>query len=384
MDVPRPAPELALVLGGGGARAAYQVGVLRGIARRYPNLRAPILTGVSAGAINAAFLANHEGKFVDAVNALTELWSSLRMEDVVQARATKLLGTTVRWGLNLVSGGSSHAPPVQGMVDTTPLRQLLTRTFAPRTAEAQFSGLSHNIARGNVHSLAVTTTNYATGESVTWVQGGDVMMSTRPMQLTLPCILTPDHIAASASLPLFFPAVQLAGDWHGDGGLRQTAPLSPALHLGAHKILAIATRREQPTGGSRAFASGQPYPAPARIIGLMLNSIFLDMFDTDATTMERINQLVRKLPPEERAPHREVKLKVIRPSADLGLVAREFEFQLPGALKYLTRGWGTQQSSSADSLAVVLFESGYTRRLIQIGEQDAEAWGDEIAEFLES
>lgn len=375
---------LALVLGGGGARAAYQAGVLRGIAQRYPNLQIPILTGVSAGAINAAFLANHQGDFATAVEGLTQLWANLKVEDVMRARPSQLLGTTLRWGINLLGGGSSHAPPVRGMVDTAPLRELLTRLFAPPSAAAQFSGLSRNIEVGKVRSLAVTTTNYATGESVTWVQGQENLGWSRPMQVTLGCTLTADHIVASASLPLFFPAVQLNGDWHGDGGLRQTAPLSPALHLGAEKILAVAARRELPPGGSRRWRAEQPYPAPAQILGIVVNSIFLDMFDNDAVTMERINQLVRTLPPEQRGGHREVKLKVIRPSADLGRIAREFEFELPGGLKYLTRGWGTQKSASADSLAVLLFEAGYTQRLMQIGEQDAEAMRDEIAEFIES
>jgi NTE family protein len=357
--------------------------VLRSIARRYPALEFPILTGVSAGAINAAFIANHEGKLGEAVDSLCSLWSNINMDNVVHVRSGQLLSTGLRWGVNLLGGGNSHAPPVRGLMDTAPLRALLNRTFAPRQADGEFSGLSDNIRSGRLHSLAVTTTNYATGESTTWVQGENVSGRSQPMQLTLPCTLTADHIAASASLPLFFPAVQLSGDWHGDGGLRQTAPFSPAIHLGATKILAIAARRELPPGGSRRYAE-QPYPPPAQVVGLMLNSIFLDMFDNDATTLTRVNRLVKKIPAADCGRYREVKFKVVRPSADLGRVAREYEDRLPGPLRYLLRGLGTKKSASADTLAVLLFESGFTRRLMEIGEQDAETWHEEIAEFVES
>jgi NTE family protein len=217
---------------------------------------------------------------------------------------------------------------------------------------------------------------------VTWV-GGKCKEWHQGVRLQRPSQITLDHVLASAAIPLFFPAVRLADGWHGDGGIRQTAPLSPAVHLGADKILAISPRR------NRGLVKLDPedadrYPPPAQILGILMNSIFLDMLDHDAERMDRLNSLIERVPPEQRNGLRPIKLFNIRPTADLGKLAREFERELPRGFRYLTRGWGTKQSQGSDALAMLLFEAEYTRRLVEIGEADGEARLDEFSEFLAS
>jgi NTE family protein len=195
------------------------------------------------------------------------------------------------------------------------------------------------------------------------------------------CRLTVEHVMASAAIPLFFPAVQLDDGWHGDGGIRQTAPLSPALHLGARRILAISPRR------SRADLAGleqrgSHYPAPAQILGILMNAVFLDNLDHDADAMQRLNGVLNGLEPEQRRGLVPVELVVVRPSADLGRIAGEYEHTLPSGFRYLLRGWGTKQAPAADSIAMLLFEAEYTRRLISIGEEDGEARLDDIERLL--
>ena len=186
---------------------------------------------------------------------------------------------------------------------------------------------------------------------------------------------------ASTALPLLFPAVQLENAWYGDGGIRLAAPLSPVLHLGARRVLAISTRYEKgPDEVDETAIHG--YPPPAQVAGVLLNSIFLDLLDNDALRLERLNQLLAMLPPEHRAGLEPVKLLVLRPSQDLGKLASQFEAQLPRSFRFLTRGLGTRETKSPDILSFVLFQPDYLRTLMEIGEADADARIEEIAHFL--
>ncbi len=368
------------MLGGGGARAAYQAGVLRGIASMMPSVHFPILTGVSAGAINAAYLANASKDFASTTHDLVQLWEGIRSEDVIATQGGPLVGNVLRWGIRLLSAGKDPLPPTRSMLDTGPLRRLLTMKLAA-TSSGQLPQLQRNIESGALEALAITSTNYATGQAVSWVSGRNPKMWQRPLRRSEPCEITVEHVMASTALPFFFPAIEIAGHWHGDGGIRLTAPLSPALHLGARKILAITTRRV-PGVRPLPMEHANVYPSPAHILGILMNAIFLDNVDFDAANLERINRLFADDPNGRDGELRRVELFVIRPSEDLAAIASEFEFELPGALKYLTRGWGTQESRSSDSLAMLLFEAGYARRLIELGEADAERQADELLAFL--
>ena len=376
---PPPRGTLALVLSGGGARAAYQVGVLRALARRFPDLSPPILTGVSAGAINAAFLAGREGSFADAVERLFELWSTLSADRVFEVRATSLARNLGRAGLKLVSGGAPTAPGPRSMVDTRPLRELLERLFGSEGAPLR--GIDANLARGRLSAVAIVASSYSTGQSIVWVQGDATRAWERAHRKSEHVRLTVPHVMASAALPLFFPAVEVGGRWYGDGGIRLTAPLSPAIHLGADRILAITTRYRR-TREEAAEPQVQGYPPVAQVAGALLNAIFLDLFDADALTLERVNGLIERLPPEDRGELRPIELLVLRPSRDLGKLANEYEADLPRAFRFLTRGLGTRETRSNDLLSLVMFQADYLAHLIRLGEADAQARCGEIEAFL--
>jgi NTE family protein len=371
--------DLGMVLTGGGARGAYQVGVLAYLARAFPDLNVPILTGVSAGAVNAAHIAAHPGTFYQAMAELRTLWSELRPQDVFKADAPNIGWTALRAGMRLVSGGILPSPQVRGLLDTAPLRQHLEESFA--CINGELTGIAANIKRDKLKAVAIVATSYSTGQSVVWIQGKDVELWTRPQRLTIPTQITVDHVMASAALPLFFPAVKVGNAWYGDGGVRLAAPLSPALHLGANRIIAVSTRyaRTQKDAEESAITD---YPPPAQVMGIVMNAVFLDLIDQDAQRMQRINKLIEKVPPERREGMRPVKLLVVRPSRDLGRLAAQYEPRLPPAFKFMTRGLGTRKTKSPDMLSMLMFQPDYLTRLIEMGEADAEARADEFKEFL--
>lgn len=374
--------DLAIVLTGGGARAAYQVGVLRGIASRLPETRFDIITGVSAGAINAVFLASRPGPLRATVDELTDLWKNVHVEDVFRVDLPSLAKHFLQWGLRLVSGGSRVGPPVKGLVDTAPLGRLLRRAL-PVNEGREIAGIAQNVDRCDPKAIAVMSLNYGTGQTVTWVQGCDIQPWERPLRRSMKTRLTIAHVMASAALPLFFPAVALGDGWYGDGGIRLLAPLSPALHLGAQRILAISTQygksfdeADEPTT--------QGYPPPAQILGQLMNAIFVDVMDEDALRLQRSNAFLAEMPPAQRRGYRVVDLVVLRPSQDLGKLVRMYEPRLPRGFRFLTRSLGTRETSSPDVLSLLMFQPDYLTRLIEIGEGDAEARFSEIAALVEA
>lgn len=375
--------DLGLVMGGGGARAAYQVGFLRCVARQFPNLAVPYITGVSAGAINAALLASHHGSFLQAVDELTGLWTRLTLEDVFRVDAGALGRSVTGWARQLVTGGlgKRSGPRVRGLVDTDPLRRYLTEVL--HAVDGELTGIHSNLERDRLRAVAISTSSYSTGQSVTWIQGQpDIRGWDRPQRTARRTVLTVEHVMASAALPLFFPAVQLDGAWYGDGGIRLTAPLGPAVHLGARRIMAISTRYDR-SAKEAGEAVIHGYPPPAQVLGVLLNAVFLDLLDADAVRLELINRLIAELPPEKRAGLEPVDLLILRPSEDLGKLANRFEVRLPRGFRYLTRGLGTRETRSPDFLSLILFQPDYLEALIEIGERDATARADEIAAFLE-
>jgi NTE family protein len=364
------------VLTGGGARAAYQVGFLRALARNLPDLRVPVVTGVSAGAINAVFLAAHPRGLPAAVDELTDLWTGLSPGGVFKIQPWNLAWTTVRWGLGLFSGGYGRSTDVRGLLDTSPLRDLLERAL--EDDRGKIPGIAANLASGRLESLAVTTLKYATGQSVTWVQGKDISAWERPQRLGVNTEIEVEHIMASSALPLLFPAQQLGDGWYGDGGVRFLTPLAPAIHLGADRILAISTRYARTLEeASRPAVTG--YPPPAQILGAMLNAVFLDSIDQDALRLERVNRLLAGAARDELKP---IRLLILRPSRDLGRLAAEHEAELPRAFRFITRGLGTRKTSSPDFLSLLMFQKDYLCRLIECGEADTEARIDDIRELL--
>ena len=380
-DTPPTAPDdLALVLVGGGARAAYQVGFLGELIRRHPTARFPILAGTSAGAINATWLAAREGSLAEAIGALVEHWRRQRVDRVFRVDGPSLMGLVARWGLRLVSGGSTLAPRVRGLLDTAPLRATLREQLRPNP-DGEIAGIARNLAAGRLRALAVSTSSYSTGQSVMWVQGGDLADWSRPYRRGRRAAITVDHVMASAALPLFFPAVRLDDGWHGDGGIRMMSPCSAPIHLGARRILAVSNRHRGITQ-----AASEPvirdYPPPAQIAGQLMNAMFLDDLDQDGLNLQRLNTLVRALPAHRRLGLHPVELVIIRPSQDLGRLSLQFEPQLPRMFRHLTRSLGSRETTSPDLLSLLMFQPDYIHRLLEIGAADAAAAGGRLAALL--
>ncbi|MYA06927.1 MAG: patatin [Holophagales bacterium] len=370
---------MGLVLTGGGARAAYQVGLVRHLAKRLPEFHFDVLTGVSAGAINASFLASHTGSAAEATEELMNTWLDLTPDHVFRDDGWSLGKIVLRWLLNLASGGLRYRPQVRGLVDTSPLGNHLANVLGVEAANGRaLPGIAKNLARGRLDAVAVTTVEWSTGQTVTWVQGRDIETWERPKRRSERALLTLDHVLASASLPLIFPAVRIGEAWHGDGGVRLTSPLSPALHLGCDRLIAVSTRHE-PLAPRTAAAA---YPPPAQFAGVLLNAVFLDQLDQDANRMELVNGLLARMPESERGPLRLVDLVLLRPSEDLGRLASRFEPRLPKAFRFMTRGLGTRDTKSPDLLSLLMFQPDYIRALIDVGEKDAEARHGEIAALL--
>jgi NTE family protein len=375
-------PCVGLLLDGGGARAAYQAGVLRGLARGIPGLKFPILTGVSAGAINTAHLACAVDPLESAVERLVGLWSAVRVENVFRVDTLRLLRLVASWSLRLGTGGRLGTSGARALTDTSPLVEFL-RSQIPNDRD-RLLAIDDNLRSGRLRAVGVMTTNYSTAQSNTWIQALDAPAWTRPNRIASPCFLTIQHILASAALPLFFPSVSLGDEWHGDGGIRLIAPLAPALHLGADRVLAISTRYRFKSDRPEKLIPG--YPPPAHVAGFLLNAVFLDALDYDLATLERINGLLLAARDRERVRTdlRVVKALILRPSVDLGRLAGEFEVRLPRFFRFLTRGWGTRDTSSPDVLSMLMFQEDYLSRLIEIGEADAAARLDEVREFVEA
>jgi NTE family protein len=372
------ADDLGVALGGGGARAAYQVGFLRALARLFPNLHVPYVTGVSAGAINAAHLASHHGTFLQSVQELSDLWERLEVHDVFRTDSPSLFINVMRWANQLLSGGApGHY--VKSLVDTQPLRSYLSDVL--HAVDGELTGIAYNIETGRLRAAAISTSSYTTGQSITWIQGKNIQAWERPQRRAAPCTLTVEHVMASTALPLFFPAVELEDGWHGDGSIRLTAPLSPALHLGSRRIIAVSTRYAA-SYEEAAAPEVHGYPPPAQVAGVLLNSIFLDLLDNDALELERINELVARTPRERRNGLRPVKLLVLRPSIDLGKLSSAYEADMPRAFRFMTRGLGTQDIQSPDFLSFILFQHDYLCTLMDLGEKDSMARADEIERFI--
>ena len=367
-----------LVLGGGGARASYQAGVLQFMADALPQVDLSIITGVSAGSLNAAYLCNDRRGFEAATHHLVNTWENLTSEDVYETPS----GFQLFWSVLRKSDTEETGEliPRYGLVHTDPLHSFLNKSLS--ASDGRLTGIRKNIHEGVLDACAFITTNYATGQTVAWTDGRELENWDRSDRVSYCEELTVDHIMASSSLPLLFPAIQLGDTWFGDGGIRLADPLSPAVHLGADRIFAISTRY----GRSRREADEplvQGYPPAAQIFGLLLNAIFLDRLDQDAALLERINALLRVIPARKRQGMRPIDLLVLRPSVDLGKLSRQFEADLGGILKLIGRGLGSKDTKSPDWLSMILFEPEYSTRLIEIGYEDAKLKRESLLRFFD-
>lgn len=375
-------PKIGLILAGGGARAAYQVGVLKAIARmRAPNTvnPFPILCGTSAGAINAAALSIYSKDFQDAITRLVWVWSSFSVEQVIRSDVLGLAKSAAHWLLAMMVGGLGQNNPAS-LFNRQPLRHLLQRNMPCEL-------IKEAIDSGAIDALSVTASGYSSGQSVTFYQSKhEIKPWNRAIRVGCPTEITVDHLMASSAIPFIFEAVKINREFFGDGSMRQLAPISPALHLGAERVLVVGVRSENDNEFQRQKTTG--YPSVARIAGHVLNSIFLDSMEMDLERLQRINRTLSLIPKEHfhsgTVGLRPVKALVVSPSRDLSKIARDHAFRLPRSLRFLLGGVGAMDRDGNSLLSYLLFDKAYCRDLIALGYNDTVKRRDEIMAFLDA
>ena len=371
----------ALILTGGGARAAYQVGVLAAIAELLPDKqRNPfgIICGTSAGAINAAYLATRSDDFAAGVVDLRRLWRSFHAGDVYRADAMGMAASAVGW-LAAMAGGWLVKKSPRSLLDNGPLRLLLTQHL-------DFSRIDSAIAADRLQSLSITCSGYGSGQSVSFYKGRhDIEPWNRAQRLGAHVKLNIEHLLASSAIPFVFPAIKINREYFGDGSMRQTAPISPAIHLGADKILVIGAGRQAKQEIFRPADSH--YPSVAQIAGHTLSSIFLDSMWADLERIQRVNKTVSLISEQVRREQgmqlRPINVLVIAPSERLDDLAARHAASLPWAVRAFLGGIGAMNKNGGALTSYLLFERPYIRALIQLGRKDTLARREEVMQFLD-
>ncbi|EZI26338.1 patatin-like phospholipase family protein [Pseudomonas extremaustralis] len=372
-------PVTGLILSGGGARAAYQVGVLAAIAELLPPGAPnpfPVIVGTSAGAINAVTLASGAMDFTAAIKRLTAFWQGFRSHLVLRSDWPGVIHQASRFCLHSLLGLGARVPVA--LLDSSPLRELLQERL-------NLDGIDDAIRRQHLHAVAVTAFGYESGQAVTFYQGGGAIVPwLRHRRIGVPTELTVEHLLASSAIPLLFAPVKLDLEYFGDGAVRQSAPISPALHLGASRVLVVGVsgnpRGNEPTA-QRSYTGQQP--TLAQIGGHMLNSTFIDSLESDIELLERLNQFSHLQPADSAARGlAPVDVLVIAPSQPIDEIAARHRQELPAALRLFLRGPGATKTSGAGVLSYLLFEAGYCSELIELGRRDALAKREEITRFL--
>ncbi len=378
---------IGLVMTGGGARGAYQAGVLKRVGEikrieSYGN-PFPVIGGASAGAVNGSAVAAGCDDFPLVTRTLAEMWANLRPSDVFHCDFASQAHNSLTWILDLSFGGVTGGGHARSLLDAAPLRRFLSRHL-------DCERIQENIKYGNLYALAISATNFSSGKSYLFIQGakGHPMWQ-RTRLVTVAARITVDHICASAAIPLIFEPVQLkiprGTAFFGDGCARLQQPLSPVIRLGAERLFAIGVRSE--TLSAPEVSSAEKSPSLAKVMGVLFNVIFLDHLATDIEHLERLNHLLESgqiVQPEveECERIRPLKVLVVSPSVNLSDLAGQHQRDMPSMIRYLVSGLGREADSSSDLMSYMLFTSKYTRELIDIGYRDAEERIDEIEEFL--
>ena len=373
--------KTALVLPGGGARGAFQVGVLRAIAEMLPHGCSspfPILSGTSAGAINSVVLASKARRFRVAVAELENVWGHFRSDQVYRTDALTMFRSSLHWFAAIVLGGMFVGTP-RSLLDNSPLRALLSRNI-------RFPRIERSIDAGHLHAIAITAAGYGSARSTTFFQANrDVHSWARTRRTGIRRNLNLDHLMASIAVPMIFPPVNIGGEYFGDGAMRQATPLSPAIHLGADRILVIGVRDEAALPAPDPD-NPQPFPSFAQIAGYMLDTLFMDGLYSDLERMTRINQLIDSVPMADRRGSlthmRPIDTMVVLPSKDLRAIAHKHLDQMPRPVRMLLRGLRGGAPSEDRLLSFLLFERNYTRELIELGYSDAMQVKDQLMDFV--
>jgi NTE family protein len=384
-------PHIGLVLSGGGARAAYQAGSLRAIAEilgRSGSEKAASpfrsISGISAGAINAAFMGCNADDFGRATGEAWKLWAELRSEKILQTNPFFLTRLAFQWMRDLSLGGlTTKRPQSNHLLGTGPLHKLMAAIF-------DFESLDRNLASGLLKGMAISATHYGNGSSVTFFDGdASILPWTRNSRIGVRRKIRLEHVLASAAIPILFEPVRIENAFYGDGSVRLRAPLSPVIHMGAEKIVTIGIRYERPIDAAldRHEHCKMEKVSLIEIAGVMMNGAFMDGLESDIERLQRVNRTVSLVPKEAwtgiDTPLREVPILVLKPSKDLGeMAARQFE-EFPFLIRHLLKGIGASAETGSDLLSYLAFDSSYTTQLLELGFQDAMGRRKEIAEFFE-
>ena len=376
--------NLGLVMTGGGARAAYQVGVLQAIAEITQAKESPfqVITGVSAGAINSAYLMSRADQFGTAVKGLWDLWTNLESERIYRSDPAAVATLGSRWLQTLGLGGMFTQSRANHLLSTQPLRELLER-------ELHLDRIPGYLKSGHLRGVSFSATNYLTGTAISFFDGAPAIEEwVRSTRIGVRTTLTVDHVMASSAIPVFFPPTRIQGALYGDGCIRLTSPVSPAIHLGADRIIAVGIRYfrtlEQTIELNRNAKRDEL--SIAEIGGVLMNAVFLDSLETDIERLERINRTVSLMSPEQRMkqnpPLKVIPILALRPSQDLGRLAQGTLKEFPGLIRFLLRGVGAKEDKGWDLVSYLAFERAYTSQLVDLGYSDTLSRREEILEFM--
>jgi NTE family protein len=373
----------ALILSGGGARAAYQVGVLQALAEILPAEHAnpfPIICGTSAGAINALALAAHPGNFKESVNSLANMWRSLSVGDVYLHGWMDIIKGLGLLGLSLFNQGIGGKKPLS-LLDNSPLWDLLG-------SRIPFHNIQQSIASGKLFAVSVSAMGYSSGHTVSFFQGHESIEGwKRYRRGGIPTQLRLEHLLASSAIPTIFPAIRIDREYFGDGALRQLAPISPALHLGAESLFVIGVSGNRSAAKPNKRLPVKHSPSMGQIVGHLLNSAFVDSLEGDLEHMELINKLVKLIPEEQKQTAgfhlRAVENMVISPSSPLDVIAGRNVRYLPDSLRFFLRAIGaTAKGGGATAASYLLFSTEFITDLMELGYQDGLAEADAMREFF--
>jgi NTE family protein len=371
-----------LILPGGGARGAYQVGVLKAVAeilpRRSPNPFS-VISGTSAGAISSAVLASQARVFRHAAADLERVWGHFRSHHVFRCDSLTMFRSSLHWAAAMVFGGLGLGNP-RSLLDNSPLRELLGRAI-------NLNAIQESIDRGYLDAVAVTAAGYGTARSVSFFQGRDSHQPwDRVRRVGRPAVLTVDHLMASIAVPMMFPPVMIQREYFGDGAMRQATPLAPAVHLGADRLLVIGVRDEEPDPPPGPDDE-VPYPSMGRIAGYVLDALFMDGLSQDLERLTRVNLILDNMPGQRLeaggARLRYIDALIMLPSRDIREIAIRHVHEMPRPVQLLMNGLGALNYGGRQLVSYLLFEQGYTRELIKLGYEDGLARRQQILDFME-
>jgi NTE family protein len=371
-----------LVLSGGGARSAYQVGVLRAISEITQFKKNPfkIITGLSAGAINGTWLASRTENFDQVTNSMWDAWASITMEQVFKTSSLSMGLIALRWLKDRAIGSMQTHNHISYLLDTSPLFDFLRKNI-------DFEALNRNLKSDDIYGFSVISANYHTGQSTAFFSGDQKIKSWEALnRLSIRTEIQVEHVMASSAIPIFFPPIRVGEYFYGDGMVRLTSPLSPAIHMGAEKLLVIGIRgpssqSDNPDDPSDKISVGE-------VAGTILNGMFFDCLDSDIACMQKMNRILLTMSPEDRKAEadagelRHIPLLSLNPSEEVA-VSNQCELsRLPLALIYMLRGLGVTEDKGRDLLSYLAFEPKYMKQLLELGYEDTLKKRAEVIEFF--